>query len=381
MVELSLLWIVLLTLANVGANVQLSQSTTNNPQIQNSNFKTMEKNDHPLRVGPIQRAKNTEEGAGNSIRIYNIFTEFNDVPKYSDLTAEYLLGGDKDGVPLFLLAERFSNFLTKPVSFLKSKTKEATFYAPGSAAQYYSNWKVALGKRFKSIPLLQPPNDEWSNQLHRTLKIQGRAECFKRGEAASDVAASITRELALGISRHLIKEGTGTAYESRAVINTVRQAVGRGSESATATFDSLEHNTTIDAPVLDWREIKTGKSSLMSFFPEAKNWELDWNHSMACYMLVYGNSFRMFPSENNPDGVEFLFPSYVNVSDGGITAKIGRMLARIVKSNTVPGLTKRHTSHGFKHGVVDDLAHNPHVNIICIVCRANWDYSGKVSSN
>ena len=46
----------------------------------------------------------------------------------------------------------------------------------------------------------------------------------------------------------------------------------------------------------------------------------------------------------------------------------------------MPGLTKRHTSHGIKHGVVDDLAHNPLVNIVCIVCRANWDYSGEVSS-
>ena len=82
----------------------------------------------------------------------------------------------------------------------------------------------------------------------------------------------------------------------------MRQAVGRGSESVTATFDSLEHNTTIDAAVLDWREVKTGKSSLMSFFPEAKDWELDWNHSMACYLLVYERS-KLLLDDNNKKSV------------------------------------------------------------------------------
>ena len=286
-----------------------------------------------LNVGPIKKAKSTQSGATNGIRVFDLFAEHNKVPAYKDLTVDYLLGKEKSGVPLYLLAERFANFLTKPVAYLKSKTKDATYFKPDSAAQTYSNWKVALGGRFKDVRQLHAPNDKWSSQLYRTIKIQGKKQCYERGEASSDVAASITRGLALGINQFLIKEGSCTSYESRAVLNTVRQAVGRGSESATATFDSLEHNTTIDAAVLDWREVKTGKSSLMSFFPEAKDWELDWNHSMACYLLVYSSPLRLFVSEDKPEGVEFLFPSYVKVSDGGITTRITKMIAKVVESN------------------------------------------------
>ncbi len=77
---------------------------------------------------------------------------------------------------------------------------------------------------------------------------------------------------------------------------------------------------------MDWGEVKKGVQYLMTFHPDATNWRIDVLHAIACYVLCgqIGGKVSATPQES---GVNWMFPSYVDLADGGGAAsKISRVV-------------------------------------------------------
>ena len=109
----------------------------------------------------------------------------------------------------------------------------------------------------------------------------------------------------------------------------------------------------------------------MTFHPDACSYELDQFHALACYVIAGGGT------SHSPDpelaGVSWMFPAFVNMSDGGASKKATRILKNLV--GKVADLTDEMTSHGLRVGSTDDMAENTQVHIIemtataCVPCR------------
>lgn len=72
-------------------------------------------------------------------------------------------------------------------------------------------------------------------------------------------------------------------------------------------------------------EAKKGVQYLMTFHLDATNWRIDVLHAIACYVLCgqIGGKVRATPQES---GVNWMFPSYVDLADGGAASKISRVV-------------------------------------------------------
>lgn len=163
----------------------------------------------------------------------------------------------------------------------------------------------------------------------------------------------------------------------RAVCCTLYQAFGRAVEVASLEFGSMVWNSSLGCVEADWRELKTGKSAMMSFFADYKSYKVCWYHAMFCYILSRGQGFEIMVNDPLTEGSKFVFPAFVSISLVGVSSKITNIMKEWV--GKVPGLTAKHTSQGFKHGAVDDASFHDCCSIIAIVARANWDYTGQVS--
>lgn len=326
-------------------------------------------------VEVLPNASSTEAGYASAIKMYEDFAKHNGYPSYEDLTTADLLKVGQDGsLAVMELFRKFGSYLLLPIS--KSKTSD--YYKPGSAAQYFSSLKVAMSKRFNTVEMLQNPKDEWCNQLYRLVKMSAAKRAMKNGEALSDGSDSIWRAILISICQALILEATALSYMYRAVMVTLYSAVGRASETATCAWDQLVYNTSLQAPQVEWKEIKTGKSAPLAFFPDCKNYEMCWFHCMFCYLVCEGGGFEV-TSSLVPDGIKFLFPNFVYVAEATISSNITNKLHALAKTGKVAGLTDRHSSHGLKSGSADDCTYHKLCTIIALVSRGNWDYSGQVS--
>lgn len=331
-------------------------------------------------VGALSNAATTEANYAIAIRRYNDFASNNDCPQYKDLTVEYLEGkDDEEGSKMICkLFSRFGSYLLLPIS----KTKGQPYFKPGSCAQYFSSFKTVLGKRFSGMNSLHPPNDEWYTFLYRLVKVSSAKETMARGESVTDSSASIWRAVLQGVCFALMVEGDCSSYLYRAAMLLVYHAIGRASEAMTMTWDSMEFNTSLEALQSEWLELKTGKSAPMSFFIDAFCYKVCAVHALFCYLVSDGGNSFVVKSGMVPDGASFVFPQFVHIGGaGGIARKITSILKKLAKEGNVPGLTENHTSQGLKHGAADDCSYNLSNNLIAVIARANWDYSGQVSKN
>ena len=103
-------------------------------------------------------------------------------------------------------------------------------------------------------------------------------------------------------------------------------------------------------------------------------------HCMFCYIMSDGTGAYGVAGATVPDGADFLFPYFQNKRDGDVASKVTTLMHALAELKVIPGLTKKHSSHGLKAGASDDAALNRFCSIIAIVSRANWDYSGQVSN-
>jgi hypothetical protein len=77
----------------------------------------------------------------------------------------------------------------------------------------------------------------------------------------------------------------------------------------------------------------------------------------------------------NPHASSWIFPSFVNMADGGAVSKASHILKNLV--DEVEGLTHGHMAHGLCAGAANDmLLLNKLCNIIGTIFWGNWDFTG-----
>lgn len=329
-------------------------------------------------AAPLEAADNTKDGHRSAVKLYNDkFAPANNFLPFRQLSVDYLLAVDEDGrLRLFDMFRRWGKFLSQKVS----DRTESGYYSAGTATQIFSNLKNALDLKLNGLcSHLKEPNDVWCDQLYHQLRRKCAKQAAERGEQVSDSADAIWRTILIAICSYLVSAAFSMGYFWRIVFITLYLVIGRAGESATATWDSMKWNTTLLCPELAWNEIKTGKTCPVTLFCDAKNWEICWWHAMFCYLMSDGAGAYGVAGGQVPDGADFLFPYLQNVTDGDVASKVTKILHQLARLELIPGLTKKHSSHGFKAGAADDASINRFCTIVAIVSRANWDYSGQVS--
>ena len=340
---------------------------------------TLSKEQNAKKVGKLEPAASTKAGYSVSIQIYNDFAAHNSFPQWEKLSAAWLMETcvDEEGESLNVhdLFFRLSKFMTLPVS------QENKHYKPGSAGQYLSNFKSALSKRFPVVPQLQSAwnGDSWYHILFRLVRHESASKAMKRGDILSDASDSIWKTVLEEICLFHMKEGTSTGYMWRCVMIIFYMAIGRASEAMTMTWDTCNFNTSLECLESKWMELKTGKISPMSFFADAESFKACAVHALFCYLVSDGGNSFAFKSGTVPaDGAKCVFPHFYDAKSGQIAGKITSNLHGIAKTGEVAGLTLAHSSQGLKHGAADDCTYNQFCNMVSIMSRANWDYSGQV---
>jgi len=208
------------------------------------------------------------------------------------------------------------------------------------------------------------------------LKARGRAEAIKQGENTRDKTLGIHRKLLQHICLHLLETGSPLSYEQRAVILMLYHAVGRGGEVSTMNFDILwwcEDNET--APWTGWNKAKTGRSSEISIHPDHSSYRVCLVNALACYIITAGGKLSSSGPNKNPDEPDWVFPGYADLADGGALTKAGRILKNLV--GEVEGLSEDHASHGLRAGPTDNMAKNRHCDLVVMISRGNWDWTGE----
>ena len=334
----------------------------------------MSNKERAYKAKPLEPSKSTSSGYQSAVKLYNEkFAPANDFKQFNEITLDYLLSKDEESnLCVFDLFRRFGTFLTQKVA----DRTESGFYSPNSAYQIFSNFKMAVDKKVKGLcPYLREPNCTWYEQLGHQLRRKCVKQAASRGDSVSDSSDAIWRGILIEICRYFVKSSYQNGYLWRVVFVTLYLVIGRAGEAATATWDSMCWNTTLKCPEMNWVEIKTGKVLPVPFFCDKKDWEVCWWHCLFCYLMSDGAGTYDFAGGQMPDGKDFLFPYILS---GDVASSVTKVLHDLAELGVIPGLTKRHTSHGLKAGASDDAALNRFCSIIAIVSRANWDYSGQV---
>ena len=338
-----------------------------------------------LAVPVLQVANNTKSGRKTAISLYDKFAPLNGFRLFEFITIEYLNSkvkeNDKTWITVVLIFSTFATYLSTPIAQTASG-----YYAAASAKQIFSDFKNALdGHTSKMCMYLQPTGtDGWYEQLYHCLFRRCASAAIARGEQVSTSSDAIWRGILNDICHYLVccADSYSNRYLWRVVFITLYSVIGRAGEAATATWDSMKWNTTLQCPAFLWSEVKTGKTCPVTIFCDASSWKMCWWHAMFCYLMTSDGGSYDNSKDSIPDGVEFLFPFLHNFTNGGtgVSSMVTKVLHALAKLNVIPGLEKSHTSHGFKAGSADDASLHIFCCILDVVARANWDYSGYVTN-
>lgn len=218
---------------------------------------------------PLFTADRTSDGYNVASNIFDAFADVSGTKKLQDFTRADMLNHDGQFVRTALV--QFASFL------LKHKQTNGKHYKPDTMTQYLSGAKTLLAKKFPRAPVLKKHSEEalWYNELYGSLRVRGRAEAIKRGDPVKESTLGIRRKLLKRISKHLVQEGTQLAYSERAILNTLYAAVGHGGEVSTVNMDILRWDEDDEALWTAWNQSKTGRSSDLSFHPDAESYLVD----------------------------------------------------------------------------------------------------------
>jgi len=71
--------------------------------------------------------------------------------------------------------------------------------------------------------------------------------------------------------------------------------------------------------------------------------------------------------------VHWVFPSFVDLVDGGAAKKASKILEKC-REGGVDRLPKDSTSHGIRVAATDDMIHNHLVSVFVVIARGGWDF-------
>jgi hypothetical protein len=95
-------------------------------------------------------------------------------------------------------------------------------------------------------------------------------------------------------------------------------------------------------------------------------------HALGAYIVTAGSRIQ----RRCLDEPIWLFPEYVDLSDGGVAAKVSNILKGL--SDDIKGLDKDHASHALRIGPTDDLAMECLVDLVSrIILKGDWQWEGE----
>ncbi|KAL7492117.1 hypothetical protein ACHAWT_001327 [Skeletonema menzelii] len=113
----------------------------------------------------------------------------------------------------------------------------------------------------------------------------------------------------------------------------------------------------------------------MTLHPSADvedGWVLDSFHSLGCYLLCAPSKHKASASAEEA-GINFMFPSYVNMADGGCAAKVTRTIEKCRDGGKVEGIPDDLTSHGLRVSAADEMMFNVYLPFFAAIARGGWD--------
>ena len=101
--------------------------------------------------------------------------------------------------------------------------------------------------------------------------------------------------------------------------------IGRTDEASYIIWDSEEWDDKYGVLQLDWIEVKTGKDDIMLMDGDVRgDWEIDFFHSMACYVLTMNNCGYLRGGSN--EVVEWMFLQFLEIKETSVAFSINKML-------------------------------------------------------
>ena len=101
----------------------------------------------------------------------------------------------------------------------------------------------------------------------------------------------------------------------------------------------------------------------MTYHPDAVSWELDQLNAMAC-MLLCGSGDHKASASGGDSAINWIFPAYVDMADGGAASKVARIFDKCQKGG-VEGISEDAASHGVRVTATDEMVFNPFTVYFC----------------
>ena len=341
------------------------------------------------------KSTSTPKGHNNAVRHYNNFvntqnnlfrlhnvTEADGVtikqyPYFDELTEAFVCGRVLENGSIATDTPPIAGVMSELTEYLFHVDKcNGNPYAPLVRAQHLSQFKAALFDKFKPLSYGNQGEPQWYNELYRGLKLRASALCIKMGGTISKKHVGFPKKVLAECVKYLLERyDDGTGYEERAVLVMLFHAVGRSSEVAVTTWDSASWDEERQMLVFDWGELKVGQQYIMTLHPSADvedGWVLDSFHSLGCYLLCAPSKHKASASAEEA-GINFMFPSYVNMADGGCAAKVTRTIEKCRDGGKVEGIPDDLTSHGLRVSAADEMMFNVYLPFFAAIARGGWD--------
>jgi hypothetical protein len=200
-----------------------------------------------------------------------------------------------------------------------------------TALQYFSGIKMELIGKYRNNDIWK--NESWCTSINKGIERNISERCFNLGISICEKAPPIGRELLKRIACALILQNDIEGYEKRAVIVMTFLAVGRSGEVASTSWNSAYWNLDDENLTLDWNERKTNRQTQMNFFCDCQSYEIDFYHSIACYILLGGGnkSLNRIANVNS----NFVFPFLSGLSNSGPAHYVTNIIQSVYKDRII----------------------------------------------
>lgn len=331
----------------------------------------------PPRILPLDtRAPKTAEGHKKGIDKWDEFAKVQNPPypffgnlSVDDVCGKVLENGSMANAanpPIRKMMAEFANFLRT------RKKAGGGFHQVQGMLQFFSTFKAALFKKFPPLEYAGS-SPEWYSELYNGLGNRASAEAMKRGEKLRNKAVGIPRNGIVGSAKYLLKEDTAESYEERAVLTVVFSSTGRSGEVATSSWENMRYEEDQDHLANMWGDLKNGQQYDMTYVPDALGYELDVAHSLACTLVTGGSGAHKASATAEESNVNWIFPGYVDMTDGGAAAKVTRIIEKC-RAGGVKGIPPEATSHGLRVGATDLMMFHDALGLPPVVARGGWEY-------
>ena len=188
--------------------------------------------------------------------------------------------------------QRFATFL-----MTKARDDKGDLLKPGTCLSYFSGAINFIKSKFSRNDLFSPPM-EWNTNIRKSISRDVGRRCIEEGIEITEKSPPVGRVLMARCCRSLLLENSIEALTRRAILVMNFMAVGRSGEVARCTWESSYWCPELEQFVLDWSRQKTSRRNLLGMLPDGDSiYEMDFYHSLGCYMLLGGTVHLVFFNE------------------------------------------------------------------------------------